>query len=1250
MKFNSLPLVVFIFILTGSVRAQEQGFFLNQWTPETTISPQYTDVKQTTDSVTTSIKVLFNDTITKISTYMFGDNATLWTGCMSNEPKLMKYMSDRRMSVLRYPSCFDKFFWNRTPEQRPSDMPASLPGQPTIPFEPWYGMRPEENWSMVVDSFYSVLKKTTATGMITVNYDYARYGTGLNPVATAAHLAADWVRYDKGRTKFWEIGNEVFGDWTAGYRIDKALNKDGQPEFINGKLYGQHCLVFIDSMRTAATELGVDIKIGIPMADSEIGYTPSWATWNKDVASIAGDKADFYTVHSYYTPWQENSDVETILNSYKHTGNYKSYIWSEVDKAGKPHLPVMLGEFNIFAVGSNQQVSHINGMHAVLVTGEALKKGYGAALRWDLANLWDNGNDHGMFSFGNEPGVEVYTPRPAFFHLYFQRRFTGDVLLNSTMRGDTNNVAVFPTSFSSGQAGITIINKGRDNEVVRLNIQDFKFGNRYYTYTITGEPDQDFSRKVFINGIGNSLVAGGPENYDKIQAFSSLINKEIKIKLPPLSSTFILVEPGDKELVINENLGMKPVVPVTINAIPKILFDDSHNERNSISDTRAKILNPEHPDWVSFSTLKSKLIKDFVVENYESGTISASLLKNYDVLVLSAPNDNFSSSEIMSIVSFVNEGGSLCFLGDVGLNGNYNSLLNYFGIKFESSSILGPTATGQDPGCLAVSSFINHVSLGIQPQFFMNYGGSFSITSPAIALGSANNLFWRDFDWNKLHDINEPSGPFSIFTAAIYGMGKVFCISDNALHDDYLKWGTNDKIFTSAMKWLTAKPTAPNLLSPLNAESGVFTNTKLEWASVESTNYYRIQISKSQDFKSILVDSLIGNTSVLLKNLDIKVQYYWRVNATNSHGESKWSAVWNFTTKAYNFLTNTGNSASIKVPVSSTNQLFQVGDEIGIFTPQGLCIGNGKWENKDLVITVWGDNDQTTIVDGIKAGEQFSYRIWKRAAGLEQNIDCLTYSLGNGKYTPNGSSIISLMNIHVSEAGIISGKTNICTGSVNETYSVPTITGANSYIWSLPTGATGSSTTNSITINYGTSAVSGNIAVKGHNECGDGSVSTLPIVVNKKPTTPTVSLIGNGMHSDALIGNQWYNKDGLISGATTQDFSPKSSGDYYVIVSTNGCASNSSNSINYIPTGIYPIEKVKTIKVYPNPVTNELIIEFKGNTNKTDFEVINSVGQVVFTGILLEKEIVQTNDFVPGVYLVKLKSGDTFEFKKVLKN
>jgi hypothetical protein len=303
-------------------------------------------------------------------------------------------------------------------------------------------------------------------------------------------------------------------------------------------------------MKAAAQETGADIKIGLVMSEA---YSSATSTWNKDVAARAGDKADFYIVHSYFTQYNENSTVETILSSYTKTGTYRTYVWSELDKAGKPHLPVALTEYNIFAIGSDQPVSHVNGMHAVLVTGEAMKTGFGAALRWDLANDWSNGNDHGMFSYGSEPGVSTYAPRPAFYHLFYLQKYTGDVLLNSTMTG-ASDVVIIPTAFQQGQVGAAIINNTRIQKVVRLNIKNFKFGDRYYTYTLTGSLNIDFSRKVFINGIGNTLEAGGPADYENIKANSSTINDEIRIKAPPLSVTFILVEPGTRELVINNEV------------------------------------------------------------------------------------------------------------------------------------------------------------------------------------------------------------------------------------------------------------------------------------------------------------------------------------------------------------------------------------------------------------------------------------------------------------------------------------------------------------------------------------------------------------------------------------------------------------------------------------------------------------------------------------------------------------------------
>ena len=113
--------------------------------------------------------------------------------------------------------------------------------------------------------------------------------------------------------------------------------------------------------------------------------------------------------------------------------------------------------------------------------------------------------------------------------------------------------------------------------------------------------------------------------------------------------------------------------------------------------------------------------------------------------------------------------------------------------------------------------------------------------------------------------------------------------------------------------------------------------------------------------------------------------------------------------------------------------------------------------------------------------------------------------------SPEDKVVITIkqVNLAPADAGTISGEKNVCKGQNSVIYTVPTILYASSYVWILPTGATGNSTTSSITVNYGASAISGNITVKGYNEFGYGKLSTLPITVNAIPTTPTVGTITN---------------------------------------------------------------------------------------------------------------------------------------------
>ena len=101
--------------------------------------------------------------------------------------------------------------------------------------------------------------------------------------------------------------------------------------------------------------------------------------------------------------------------------------------------------------------------------------------------------------------------------------------------------------------------------------------------------------------------------------------------------------------------------------------------------------------------------------------------------------------------------------------------------------------------------------------------------------------------------------------------------------------------------------------------------------------------------------------------------------------------------------------------------------------------------------------------------------------------------------TVYGMSTLYTTPIMPSAAGSITGPSGVYQSQSNVTYTVPTIDNATTYVWTLPSGATGTSTTNSITVSFSKTAVSGKITVFGRNENGDGAAATLNVTVNSLP-------------------------------------------------------------------------------------------------------------------------------------------------------
>jgi hypothetical protein len=207
-------------------------------------------------------------------------------------------------------------------------------------------------------------------------------------------------------------------------------------------------------MRKAAAEVGnTGIKIGMVTteADEKDNTSTIIQSWNADAMTTSGNSPDFYVVHNYYTPYMQNSSPEVILGTpVGVTTSMMNWVKNSLQKAGLQQKPVALDEWNIFSTGSKQMVSNVAGVHAVMVLGEFIKNQYSMASRWDLANAWDNGDDHGLFnnslnSSNTEPGAPAWNARPAFYYMYFFQKYFGDRMVSSEVTGS-------PDIFSYGSS------------------------------------------------------------------------------------------------------------------------------------------------------------------------------------------------------------------------------------------------------------------------------------------------------------------------------------------------------------------------------------------------------------------------------------------------------------------------------------------------------------------------------------------------------------------------------------------------------------------------------------------------------------------------------------------------------------------------------------------------------------------------------------------------------------------------------
>jgi photosystem II stability/assembly factor-like uncharacterized protein len=170
------------------------------------------------------------------------------------------------------------------------------------------------------------------------------------------------------------------------------------------------------------------------------------------------------------------------------------------------------------------------------------------------------------------------------------------------------------------------------------------------------------------------------------------------------------------------------------------------------------------------------------------------------------------------------------------------------------------------------------------------------------------------------------------------------------------------------------------------------------------------------------------------------------------------------------------------------------------------------------------------------------------------------------------------------------------------------------------------------------------VTVTDQNGCTATDDVTVTVIL--LPPTPVITQDGYVLTSNADSLNQWYMNDSLLTGATDTTYTATESGDYYVIVTTNGCSSDTSNLVSIV-VGISEIDQDNYFSIYPNPARDKIEVSL---AEKSEIEILNLNGQIVYYQNTGKKHTsIDISGLATGVYYVRAKTANGIYIQKFVK-
>jgi hypothetical protein len=192
--------------------------------------------------------------------------------------------------------------------------------------------------------------------------------------------------------------------------------------------------------------------------------------------------------------------------------------------------------------------------------------------------------------------------------------------------------------------------------------------------------------------------------------------------------------------------------------------------------------------------------------------------------------------------------------------------------------------------------------------------------------------------------------------------------------------------FSIPNNFRTGFPVAPQLVFPANYATNVPLATSLSWNHAAGALTYRVQLSTSFDFSSLIRDSSgVADSSLSVGPLQLATIHFWRVNATNALGTSAWSDIWRFRTILTSVEQTPGLPTEFALQQNYPNP-FNPLTTVAFSIPEQVSVTLRVYD-------ILGREVATLVNDTLKPGE---YRAQFDASGLSSGV--YFYRLTAGSY------------------------------------------------------------------------------------------------------------------------------------------------------------------------------------------------------------------------------------------------------------